>query len=317
MDVKMSLFWVLLFFVIKPFSAERIMCVLEVYDNTSFTCNVLSARIEDDNYTFNELMNYDVKLCSFYNSVVPKIPTKFFNEFQNLEQLKMEITELSVIQQNAFVGAKKLRVFNGVSNMLSKLEADSFGGAELLESCLLHSNLISFVDENAFRHLNSLKRIYLSKNRIETLSENTFLGLKSLELISLHTNQIKSINYDLFRDNLNLKIIYLARNKIDVLSERLFCNSSNLMKVDLSWNICINKTFYQNEIDLLNEGIAECLEENTFESRIQKMKLELEICSGNIDKWTLFRQSNSSNDLFVHSSLLIINFILLNILLLV
>ena len=303
----MGLTFLLLILTTTICSAEtgRIMCLFEQYLNNDYGCTILSAKIVNDDYNFTKPTNINVTICAFYNSLVSMIPSNIFHNFLFLVHLKMEVCRLSDIKRGSFKGATKLKIFNGNFNMVSRLDAYSFIGAETLEECLLHSNLISFVDENAFKNLKNLKQIVLSKNRIETLDENTFLGLESLEHVSLHTNQIMVIKYDLFQDNSGLKSINLARNKIYVLSDSLFSssfsNSSKLMKVDLSWNICINKTFNQNETFMLSEEISKCSEENSFEARILRLE---EKCSGNFKRSALTRHAYSACDQILHNNLL-------------
>ena len=129
-----------------------------------------------------KLINENVFNLNFYGSTINHLSNQIFHNFPELITINLQVSGLSEINRESFIGASNLKDFLARGNKVRRLEADTFIEAQSLETLMMHDNAINFVDENAFRNCSKLEEIYLGDNYIEELRGDTFRVYFSLEL---------------------------------------------------------------------------------------------------------------------------------------
>lgn len=147
-----------------------------------------------------------------------------------------------------------------------EISLDNFRNLVALEVITLNGNEIVTVQWDTFNHTTSLRELNLSDNKISFLNENILASVQKLEKfwiannflsnnfpksryspllieINLSHNRITEIRDNIFQTCNDLEIIILSLNEIIFLNSDNFLNKPNLMSVDLTGNICIDKVF--------------------------------------------------------------------------
>jgi len=87
-----------------------------------------------------------------------------------------------------------------ISNALTRVKQDDFGGMAELETLLLDQNMIVSIDEAALRGCVSLRRFEISKNALTEVPEGLFKEVVKLEEIFLSDNKLTTLPEKLFED---------------------------------------------------------------------------------------------------------------------
>lgn len=192
--------------------------------------------------SFNDDENRNVKEIVFKVEKNFKLPTEIFQQFSNLEVLRIKppgLNHLSRILSNAKNLVKLDMDFNG----LTKLQSKTFMGAENLRFLQLMWNGLKKIHHDAFFGLSNLQFLYLQNNQLESLHDHTFKPLINLESLDLSQNKLDFLSKNLFKHNLKLSYLSLAFNKVHVTVETVFSELKFLKVLNLSSNICVDQIY--------------------------------------------------------------------------
>lgn len=165
-----------------------------------------------------------------------------------LKKLSMCYSELSYIEDNAFINLYKLKVLDlqGNINLGQHLSTGTFNGLTSLEElhlaeCTLkvlskissHHN--TTIEMDPLQNLTSLKRINLAKNDITSITSKTVDTLTQLESLDLSNNYIRSWNVPLFT-NTSLKNLNVAHNHFNYITDAMLQDFRLLTTLIISSN---------------------------------------------------------------------------------
>lgn len=101
-----------------------------------------------------------------------------------------------------------------------------------------------------FHGMHHVEYLDLGSNRLDDIPANAFNALIKLKLIDLSDNFLEEVRSDLFSNNLKLEVARFFYNKIQFLEPTIFDKATNLVEVDFTDNLCINKKYQErNELD--------------------------------------------------------------------
>ena len=160
-----------------------------------------------------------------------------FNGSNQLEELYLDGSELTTIEDGTFSQLGNLRVLDLSSNQdLKSLNASVFEGLSSLETLnFAYSwNALAYseskhlpLEENLLVQLHNLKHVNLScalcpnckavVNFSLPLDSNLLNGLRALQVLDLSLNALAPWNEDIFANNTNLTHLYLNNNNLVIL----------------------------------------------------------------------------------------------------
>lgn len=181
------------------------------------------------NIQFMEIL--EIKSCSGEMEFYPGL----FENLTNLSTLDIQDVSIKTIGPNSFKGASELKILQVNKCGVQEISDQAFNGLPNLEKLYLQTNEIKKLYPRTFQDLQSLRELSLAENQIQSLKEGLFENNKELQFVSFMTNSIKSIFPFLFD---HLKQFYL----------------------DLSDNYCVNRKFDHDHLDIIYEGIEDCVE---------------------------------------------------------
>ncbi len=175
--------------------------------------NLLVQRIQNELKRKFRKQCLKIKEYECSDKCIPLLPAGFFENFPNLENIKLINNQIQAIDKNAF---------NGLANL------------QILE---LSHNLITTLPQAIFDTLISLKRLYLDQNQLQEITPAYFNRLASLELLSLCENNIEEIAPESFRDAKALYYLHFRKNRISSLHKDSFQGCINLKHLGLGSNL--------------------------------------------------------------------------------
>ncbi|KAF5274120.1 hypothetical protein FQR65_LT04518 [Abscondita terminalis] len=122
------------------------------------------------------------------------------------------------------------------TNLISRIENDTF-----LELCNLYvlslkENKITILYENSFRGLTSLTSLLLNKNKITDIPLGLFGNLRRLESLDLSENRLLSLSTDTFSGLQYLHKLNISHNNLRVLDDTCLIPLGKLFSLDVSNN---------------------------------------------------------------------------------
>ena len=157
-----------------------------------------------------------------------------FQNFKNLEHLRLSYGEIKTIPSDTFRGLHKLSSLDLSWTQLALINENWFYDLDNLEVLNLSSNILEEIPDKAFESLTRLKELFLSRNNIEIITKN------------------------IFRNNEQLQRIYLQINRISQIQSGSFAHLSQLTFLYLSDNRCVNNKFINNTLNEIAEGLTAC-----------------------------------------------------------
>ena len=194
-----------------------------------------------------------------------------FDHTPKLVNLNLSENYLSKILPDLF-STPELKYLNLKSNLIAKLDSNSFVHLKSIRSIDLSYNLIQFIHMQNFHKLTTLYELNLSSNLIAFIQKKSFQDLQSLIRLNLNGNMLKNFDLDSFKDSV---LIILDNNKIepDLLSKLI--KDSEDKKTILSLRIS-----QSNENKILDKEWSNNLNEMTQKKTdrsllIKELKIEL------------------------------------------
>lgn len=179
---------------------------------------------------------YVTELLDFRKMPLGKFLSFILYEKENLTSLKIELYQLTSLEQDCFQHSPNLERLDLSRNKISKISEDSFTGLMNLTYLNLNQNSLQKLEDFEFRQLPALTELYISVNKIITLTEHVFSGLNNIVKIVLQTNQIASISENTFNSLATVQDINLQGNKLTSVNGQMFANLPSLKMLNLQMN---------------------------------------------------------------------------------
>lgn len=225
-------------------------------------CIFRSVTLNENQVLSNVSPNPEINEVQFENSSLYSLPSEVFGFFVNLEKLVLKKQKIKTINKNLCENARNFKHLNLNCNEINALKANGFMGCDNLEVLHIGANqLDSIEEEGVFNGLGNLLKLGLDSNNIVTIRENLFEPLVNLKVILLYNNDIEHINENIFKFNVKLEQIALTDNRINSLSPKTFAKLSNLNRLWLSRNKCVNRDWWTNayqSMEKIKEVLTNC-----------------------------------------------------------
>lgn len=211
---------------------------------------------------------------------VEYLPNNLATAFPDLVGIRIRSCSVKSIE-NHFRGLPKLEVIDLHRNKIENISEDAFVDLINLEALAMGYNRIKFLAENIFSKLFSLKEILLDNNRIQVLHprifgsfrnvlninfgqngilvlpENILENATSLEEVLFYANKLERVPRDLFKNNLKLRTCTFDINNIKFIDFNLFNHLSTLKHVNLKFNKCIDKIYFEHDIKSIKNDLKQ------------------------------------------------------------
>ncbi|XP_019626225.1 PREDICTED: leucine-rich repeat-containing protein 24-like [Branchiostoma belcheri] len=158
-----------------------------------------------------------------------------FPNVSNLQGLRIQKSNVSIIEKGAFRGLPLLRDLNLGNNRISSLDPDAFLGLEKLGNLFLDKNMLSAIPQHAFRGL-PLRQLILDDNLLTSVPVHALLQLKALRSVGLRKNRITVIDSDVKKLQQHRCLRFVLMGNIKVRCDRWFiCHRESLSLSRLSF----------------------------------------------------------------------------------
>eukprot|EP00058_Branchiostoma_floridae_P005851 XP_002591339.1 hypothetical protein BRAFLDRAFT_76811 [Branchiostoma floridae] len=149
-----------------------------------------------------------------------------FPNASGVYSLRIELSNVSVIQTGAFRGMPSVQTLSLADNRIFRLDCDTFIGAEYLKYLHLYKNAISYISRYAFRGLPVLQEVHLNHNDLTSVPIDALLQPTALTYVNLNANHITRIDSHVMCLTQNQRLyLTLAWNKLN-------CDKN------LTWFVC-------------------------------------------------------------------------------
>lgn len=242
---------------------KQYICDYGRHWNNQFTCKV-------DSYHFNQ----DTKDVKFSGTIENKsnttrvliekskihyVSSVLFDEFPNLDGIKIEMSGMSRITEQTLSDLAPLIYLDLENNKIKELHEETFDNLHKLEFLSLAGNEIEKLPNGIFLYNKNIRELDLADNKLKQIDKHLFNHLINLEYLSLWKNELFTLPQKTFENNLRLKTISLADNNIYMLHPRLFENLQELHYLNLLDNVCVKKVFKTSSaISTYHNEMKEC-----------------------------------------------------------
>ena len=213
--------------------------------------------------TYDDLINgVHMKKSSIIFSIFltnqSELDANVFNEFTNLESLRITKNQLTHLPQNIFANLSLLIKLNISCNKLSSLRINVFSRLSLLKELDMSENCLTALNQDIFVALgDNLEILNISSNQLSKLPLKLFNGLVKLKKLNLSNNQLNEVKSGIFDQQVKLEYLNLKLNNLEIIENNTFAKTQNLNELLLS----------SNNINILNE--------DTFSGLVNLKKLDL------------------------------------------
>lgn len=236
--------------------------VLDPDQNVVFTGEHLEDRTDDD-----------VHIVRVTNSNTPFVIPQIFSTFSNVKILNIFTSHLEAINlpESAFLDEIYIQ-----GNNISVIENETFSGQTNLTYLNLRNNTIEEIEEDAFVGLEALESLVLIANNIQTLARRTLHPLTNVRYVDFERNNLTRIDEEIFSRNTLVSTLYLEYNQISEITPRFIQNfSDSLTYINLSGNVCVDRTFSVNREDVfgrivINNALRNCF--NNFVGTVPEVR---------------------------------------------
>lgn len=192
-------------------------------------------KTEDEGKSDNDIIWIQIR-----NSVLFSLSEIMFSKFNNLKKIIIiNSTGLNDFEPTLF--SHKISLLLLKTTDLEAIGEYMFQNLSGLTTLSLNYNQITTIHKNAFKDLVELRKIELVGNYLRQLDDDTFKYNLNLQVVFLYKNLLKSVPEKLFGRNIFLESLFLQHNKISQIEEGFQINLKNLVKINMTSNICINE----------------------------------------------------------------------------
>uniref|UniRef100_A0A182FES0 Uncharacterized protein n=1 Tax=Anopheles albimanus TaxID=7167 RepID=A0A182FES0_ANOAL len=142
-----------------------------------------------------------------------ELQSNHFQAYQSTEKLLLRDTSIRILSANHFTFLPDLKHLEVGSQVLERIEDDSFYLLRL-QHLTISGSLMVAISSELLKGQNQLQTVSYAHNRLTTLSADTFCDSQQLVEIDLSFNQLTTIDPLLFKDLINLRTINLESNRL-------------------------------------------------------------------------------------------------------
>ncbi|XP_045508971.1 protein toll-like [Colias croceus] len=195
---------------------------------------------------------------------------------------KIEIAESAIpkVDRNLFKGSTGLVQVSLWGNSVGVVEGDAFDDLPHLQNVSLNSNGLTHLPHTIFTNTPHITYLDLYNNDFSVIQTDTFKGLQEVREILLFGNRIPlKLEDSVFANLPTLTNLDLHENDLTELPPHIFTNSTNIQKIDLSYNklATLNPVFTGinlNNLDL-SHNLLQVLPTNLFQDQTKLEILDL------------------------------------------
>ena len=183
---------------------------MESFDLTSKYLEIKEGNLHSLFQKNNNIEFISISLCDFFD-----IDSNFFENLENLKQLKMSWFIIETLKDKLFIYLKYLELLKITDiryGIEMKLNEFTFYGLTKLKILNLEWNSIKSLNKNTFCHLINLVHLNLRQCNIKFVDLLAFTGLLKLEKLNLSNNNIEDMNSEHFKGLIRLKQLNLYKN---------------------------------------------------------------------------------------------------------
>ncbi|KAL7013276.1 hypothetical protein ACKWTF_015312 [Chironomus riparius] len=179
----------------------------------------------------------DVKFIQLNeNNKLKNFSSIFCKKFPNLQEIHVDKSDLSSIQEYSFLDCKSLTALFLQINRIDALPENLLINNLYLTTFHVHNNHLTTLPENLFLNQKQLHDLFINNNMISSLPKHIFYSLLNLEVLYLNHNKLQSIDSNWFENLQNLRWLRLDGNQITEISSKCFESLTNLAKLFLDDN---------------------------------------------------------------------------------
>lgn len=166
-----------------------------------------------------------------------------FLKVRELEYLDLSRNNIANLSEYPFCGLINLKFLNLSRNSLQDVkklgleERKLFPCIPELQILDMSHNRLKILTDETMSSLRRLKNLSFSDNQIASMSPYALIGLQRLQFIDLSNNRLSEFHPHFFHHSTELKKIFLRNNSIAGFPSALFRSLSQLVHLDVSFNI--------------------------------------------------------------------------------
>lgn len=178
---------------------------------TSMRSLVYECHASEDFCTFNQVKAQDkstpyfltpssaittpVEKVQFNDSLISVLSDEMCKNFPYLMDLRVWFLDLSIINNGALDGCKRLKTINLHQNQLKSLDANLFSELTNLESVVLSENYLEWISTEMFESSKlTLRNLDLSLNRLKVFTVSPHIRFWTLETLKLENNDLMDLD---------------------------------------------------------------------------------------------------------------------------
>ncbi|XP_078617929.1 uncharacterized protein LOC144885732 [Branchiostoma floridae x Branchiostoma japonicum] len=216
---------------IHPLQLQKILPELQNTKIQKLELEPAPGNFAIDNTTFGRLPALEE--LSIYGSDLSLLKAEVFRHSNNLTDLNLGWNNITVIDENAFIGLEILERLKLQRNNIKILPDNVFDPLLALSYLDLSLNFLNTISPGLFKSLLNLQRLDLSSNGITKIDKRIFEGIKSLIFIDLSFNRLTTVRNIV---GPSVKSIDLSRNEITIIKTKEFQGLTNLVSLVLVGN---------------------------------------------------------------------------------
>lgn len=172
----------------------------------------------------------------------------FHSRLQTIEPGVFDLPEASENMMNIHI------LFNNIT----VIENGAFDGLRKLDVLKIVSSRVETIEQGAFSHLEKLRKLTLQHNNLKQLPVKLFHAMYLLFYIDISDNQLQIIDGDIFYFNSEIDYIDLSFNEISAIGENIFAGMHQFTDIFIYKNRCVDGTFRFREAAM--RALQECFE---------------------------------------------------------
>ncbi|CAH1983861.1 unnamed protein product [Acanthoscelides obtectus] len=196
---------------------------LHLYNNTLSSINTT---------TFQGLKSLTV--LNLRKNYLDELPKRLFSTLTKIEELDLGENSISRIDPLAFDGLRNLRVLYLDDNNLSMVPTPTFSVIGSLAELHVGHNGFTILPDDSFKGLSKLTVLDIRSAGLSNISLNAFRGLTMLRSLNLADNRLQQIPTAQLQHLVRLEELTIGQNEFTVLEKGAFKGLSNLVKIDIT-----------------------------------------------------------------------------------
>ncbi|KAG1662935.1 Protein artichoke [Nymphon striatum] len=211
-------------------------------------------------------------------NLLEEVPLKYLNVYlEDLDELDLSFNNLQTLQNDQFVGLKRLHVLRILSNKIKEIKPDVFEPLRRIEYLDLTCNMLTNIS-GLFHWMGHIEVLTIAENHITSLEGIFTRHYHKLREIDFAYNRIKELRFKDFTLMPSLVKLSVYDNKIESIDEKLNLRLPNLQEILLSSNhisdigTCFRRFQKLTYLSLKTNRIA-YLHEYAFSTSLKKLDL--------------------------------------------